>query len=142
MGSGSSCVACGILWPADGPGSGGGAGEGGGVHDFEILLVLDGGAGGDLVKPLRGVVFEPAEAAKRGEKLVVAGKAGGGDEIAHGEGVDELIVEVLVAQDRVAAGTAPSGQGGTAGAVERTSVSLTGSMQAASATASRRKVSA
>jgi hypothetical protein len=65
-----------------------------------LAAVLDGvagGEGGDLVEPLAGVgLFEAAEALKGSEELVVAADAGGGDEAAHGEGVDEGVVELLV----------------------------------------------
>ena len=77
----------------------GGGGEGGGLHDFEVLLVLRGGAGGDLVEPLGGVgLIDAAEAVEGGEELVVAADAGGGDETAHGEGVDEGVVELLIVE--------------------------------------------
>ena len=67
------------------------------LHDFEVLLVLGGGAGGDLVEPFAGVgSIDAAEAAEGGEELVVTADAGAGHEAAHGEGVDESIVELLV----------------------------------------------
>ena len=75
----------------------GGIGEDRGLHDFEVLFVLRGGAGGDLVEPLAGVGFvDAAEAVEGGEELIVAADAGAGDEAAHGEGVDEGVVELLV----------------------------------------------
>ena len=65
------------------------------VHDLEVLLVLPGGAGGDLVEPFAGVGLEPSEAVEGGEELVVAVDAFGGNEGAHAEAVDEVIVEGL-----------------------------------------------
>ena len=73
--------------------------EGWSLHDLEVLLVLGGGAGGDLVKPLAGVLGG-AEAGEGSEELVVAGGAGGGDEAAHREAVDESVVEVLVFEEK------------------------------------------
>jgi len=86
--------------------------EAGGLHDFEILLVLEGGAGGDFVEPLAGVGFiEAAEAGEGGEELVVTADAGAGDEAAHGEGVDESVVEFLILEDAVGAGAAFTADG-------------------------------
>ncbi len=84
--------------PAELVAEGGGVGEGWGLHDFEVLLVLGGGAGGYFVEPLAGVVLEAAEAGEGGEELVVAVDAFGGDEGAHGEAVDEVVVEGLVVE--------------------------------------------
>ena len=74
-----------------------GVGEGWGLHEFEVLLVLRGGAGGDFVEPLADVAFVgTAEARERGEELIVAADTGSWDEAAHGEGVDEGVVEFLI----------------------------------------------
>jgi hypothetical protein len=53
------------------------------------LLVLRGGACGDLVEPLATVVLQAAEAVEGGEKLVVAIDALGGHKRPHGEAVDQ-----------------------------------------------------
>ena len=45
---------------------------------------------------------EAAEAVEGGEELVVAAKSRGGDEAAHGEGVDEAIIEVLIRRRNIA----------------------------------------
>jgi len=59
------------------------------LHDFQVLFVLGGGAGGYFVKPLTGDgFFERAPAGEGGEELVVAAPAAEGDVAAHGEGVD------------------------------------------------------
>jgi hypothetical protein len=61
------------------------------------LLVLSGGAARDLVEPFADVRFiDAAEAAEGGEELVVAADAGAGDKAAHGKGIDEGVVELLV----------------------------------------------
>ncbi len=57
---------------------------------------------------------DAAEAGEGGEELVVAADAGGGDEAAHGEGVDEGVVELLVLEGD-AAETSPSPQTGCGG---------------------------
>jgi len=76
----------------------GGVGERRGLHDLDVLLVLRGGAGDDFVEPLPGVVRQRSEAVEGGEKLVVAVDAFGRDEGAHGEAVDEVVVERLVVE--------------------------------------------
>jgi len=45
--------------------------------------------------------IEAAEAIEGGEELVVATDAGAGDETAHGEGVDESVIEVLLLEGLV-----------------------------------------
>ena len=72
-------------------------GEDGRLHDLEVLFVLRGGAGGYFVEPLAGMRFiDATEASEGGEELVVTADAGAGDEAAHGEGVDEGVIEMLV----------------------------------------------
>jgi len=72
------------------------------LHDFEILFVLGGGAGGDLVKPFAEVrLTNGVEAAEGGEELIVAADAGARDEAAHGEGVNEGVVEFLILEGAV-----------------------------------------
>jgi hypothetical protein len=67
------------------------------LHDLEVLLVLVGGAGGEFVKPGSAIEFVGgAELVEGGEEVVVAAFAGGGDEVAHGEGVDGAVVVMLV----------------------------------------------
>ena len=69
------------------------------LHDFQVLLVLGGGAGGYLVEPFGdGGLFECVPAGEGGEELVVAAPAAGRDVAAHGEGVDELVVEGLIGE--------------------------------------------
>jgi len=73
--------------------------EAGGLHDFEVLLILRGGAGGYFVEPFAGYgFFEWAPAGEGGEELVVAAPAAKGNVAAHGEGVDELVVEGLIVE--------------------------------------------
>ena len=85
----------------------GNVGEDGRLHDFEVLLVLGGGAGRDFVEPFAGVgLVDAAEAAEGGEELVVAADAGAGDEAAHGEGVDEGVVELLILEGALGADVA------------------------------------
>ena len=80
-----------------------GVAEGRRLHELEVLLILGGGAAGDFVDPLADVALaQSAEAVKGGEELVVAAEAGRGDKAAHGEGVDEAVVEVLVGGAHVA----------------------------------------
>src|SRR5665213_877611 len=80
----------------------GSSGERRRLHDFEVLLVLSSGAGGNLVKPFASVGFaDTAEAIEGVEELIVRAGAGAGDEAAHGEGVDEFVVEMLVLEDAV-----------------------------------------
>ena len=75
-----------------------------GLHDFEILLVLSRGAGSDFVEPFSCVRFAgDVEAGERGEELVVSTDTGAGDEAAHGEGVDESVVELLILEGIVGA---------------------------------------
>jgi hypothetical protein len=74
--------------------------EGRRLHDFEILFVLYGGAGGHLIEPLASVGLQAAEAIEGGEELVMAVDALGGDEGAHGEAVDEVVVESLILEGR------------------------------------------
>ena len=94
----------------------GGVGEGRRHHDFEVLLVLRGGAGCDFVEPFAAVdLVDAAEAAEGGEELVVAADAGGRDEGAHGEGVDEGVVELLVLEEPLRRGTVPLPQTGCGG---------------------------
>ena len=72
------------------------------LHQFEILLILRGCAAGHLVHPLAGVpLAQPAEAIECGEKMVVAAEAGGGHEAAHGEGVNQSVVEHLIGRRQV-----------------------------------------
>ena len=46
--------------------------------------------------PSAGHFVDATETGEGGEELVVAAGAGGGDEAAHGEGVDEGVVEFLI----------------------------------------------
>src|ERR1700678_611936 len=83
--------------PADTGADLGDVGEDGSFHHFEVLFVLGRGASGNLVKPFAGVRFiDVLEAAEGGEELVVATDAGAWDKAAHGERVDEGVVELLV----------------------------------------------
>ena len=71
-----------------------------GDHDFEVLLVLGGGARGHLVELLAGVrLGDAVQAVEGGEELIVSGGAGAGDEGAHGDGIDHFVVEALVFED-------------------------------------------
>jgi hypothetical protein len=72
-------------------------GPGRGHHQFEILRVLRGGAGGDFIDPATGmtriVAAEPGEGA---EEMIMRGNPLRGYEAAHREGVDQGVVERLV----------------------------------------------
>ncbi len=83
--------------PAEFFGDGGGVLEGRSFHQFEVLLVLRGGAGGDFVEKFAGVDVRNAVEFREGvEEMIVAADAGGGDETAHGECVNERVVEMLI----------------------------------------------
>ncbi len=87
-----------IIAPAEIAGDGGALFVGRSVHELEILFVLRGGAGGDLVNPFAEMVmFGFAEAREGGEELIVAGDARRRNEAAHGKSIDERIVEGLIA---------------------------------------------
>ena len=86
--------------PAELVGHGADGGVVAGLHEFEILLVLRSRAGGDLVDPLTGEAIVVAEASEGVKEVIVAGFACGGDKGAHGESVDEFVVEVLIGGDR------------------------------------------
>ncbi len=63
------------------------------IHNLEVLLVLVGGAGGEFVEPGSAIEFGGgAEFFKGGEEVVVTALLSGGDEVAHGEGVNGLVV--------------------------------------------------
>jgi hypothetical protein len=67
------------------------------LHDLKVLLILRCSAGGDFVEPLcRMGLMETAEAIEGSEELIVSADAGAGNEGAHGEGIDESVVELLV----------------------------------------------
>jgi len=86
-----------IVLPGNGGCGGAGMGEGRGVHEFEILFVLRGGAGGKFVEPIAQVGAAHFLKFIEGvEEVVVRGDAGGWDEAAHGEGVNQGVVESLV----------------------------------------------
>ncbi|MDX6459812.1 MAG: hypothetical protein QOE55_3509 [Acidobacteriaceae bacterium] len=111
-GCGVAMGADGDFWPAELVAKFGGGREGRSLHDFEILAVLGGGAGSDLVKPLGDVrLVDVGEAGEGGEELVVAAGAGGGNEGSHGEGVDEGVVEFLVLEGVGSADVAFSADG-------------------------------
>ncbi len=69
------------------------------LHQLQILFILRGGMRGDLIDPRGFETIVVAEAPEGVEEVVVAGVASGGDEGAHGEGVDQLVVEVLIGED-------------------------------------------
>ena len=117
------------------------------LHDLEVLLVLSSGAGCDLVEPFAGVDFvEAAETAEGGEELIVSADAGAGDKGAHGEGVDEGVVEMLIFEGVFGADIAFATDGlrrNTAGGADRLDEAMGfGSTQRRSAAASLIKVSA
>ena len=67
------------------------------LHQLEILLVLRGGARRDLVEKLTGMTrVGAAEFGEGSEEMVVARYGLGGDEAAHGKGIDQLVVKSLV----------------------------------------------
>jgi hypothetical protein len=67
------------------------------MHEFEVLLILCGSAAGHLVYPLAHVALvQSPNAVKRGEKLVVPVEARRWNKAAHGEGIDESVIEVLI----------------------------------------------
>jgi len=71
--------------------------EGWCLHDLEVLLVLRRSAGGHFVEPLSCMRFiEAAKTVEGGEELIVSADARAGHKGAHGESIDESIVELLV----------------------------------------------
>src|ERR1700757_4271654 len=71
--------------------------EGRRVHQFEVLLVLCGGTGGNFVEPRAGVArIDDLEFRKRVEEMIVTARTGGRNERAHRERVYERIVEMLI----------------------------------------------
>ncbi len=92
-----------VLWcvagPADLIAEFGCVGERWGVHGFDVLLVLLGGARGDFIDPLAYVaLMDAAEAVEGVKKLIVSANPGGRNEVAHGECVDQRVIEMLVFQ--------------------------------------------
>ena len=71
--------------------------EGRRVHQFEVLLVLRGGTGGNFVEPFTGVArIDDLEFCKRVKEMIVTARTGGRNERAHRERVYERIVEMLI----------------------------------------------
>ena len=72
--------------------------EVGRMHDFEVLLVLPGGATGQLIDPLAHVpgILNGLKVIKGCEKVIVPRLLGGGNKRAHGKYVDQLVVELLI----------------------------------------------
>ncbi len=66
------------------------------LHELEVLLILRGSAGSHLVDPFSGVALVDAELGEGREELIVAAEAGRGNKAAHGKGIDEAVVEVLI----------------------------------------------
>ena len=127
----------GLRLQADLVGNPGRVHEGRRLHQFQILLILRGGAAGYLVHPLaRMPLVQPAKAVEGGEKLVVPAESGGGHKAAHGEGVDQAVVEILVGRDLCRRNQLYPSQGGLA------KLSAAGSTHSPSWPASRIKVSA
>ena len=95
------------------------------VHQLQILLVLRRGALGHLVHPFRFVAFGQAdEVIEGGKEVIVPAVAGYGHERAHGEGVDQLVVERLILRqgrrtDRAGGAWFGGKCGAMAGEVER-----------------------
>ena len=72
------------------------------LHQFQVLLVLRRCPAGHLVHPFAGMpLVQPAKPGKGGKKLVVPAEARGGHKAAHGKGVDQPVVEVLVGRTDV-----------------------------------------
>ncbi len=70
------------------------------VHQLQVLFVLAVGACGDFIQPLAQVAAGcSAKLCKGAEKLIVSGDSGRRDEAAHGERVDQVVVEVLVLEN-------------------------------------------
>lgn len=70
------------------------------AHDFEVLFVLRRGAGSHFVEPFAVVrVADLAKAIEGVEELIVAAVACAGDEVAHGERVNQCVVKMLVGKD-------------------------------------------
>jgi len=66
-------------------------------HQLEVLLILRCRAAGDFVDPFADVtVAEAVKFSEGGEELVVSTEAGGGEIAAHGDGIDEPVVEILL----------------------------------------------
>jgi hypothetical protein len=70
------------------------------VHDFEVLLILTGGAAGQFIHPLVQVpgILSGLKVVEGSEEVIVSRLRGGRDKRSHGKCVDQLIVELLVGQ--------------------------------------------
>ena len=67
------------------------------MHDLEILLILRGCATGDLVDPFTNMgVIDGSETGESCEKLIVPAYACRRNEAAHGEVVDQGVIEPLI----------------------------------------------
>ena len=67
------------------------------LHQFEILFVLRGGSGRYFINPFADVALVGAAEFVEGiEEMIVPGFACFGNEGPHGEGVDQIVVELLI----------------------------------------------
>ena len=83
--------------PAEFFGEGRGGSERRRIHQLEILLVLRGGARGYFVEKFAGVAGRNGEEFREGvEEVVVAAHPCGRHETAHGESVNQRVVEMLI----------------------------------------------
>src|SRR5262249_38729734 len=89
-----------IFLPADTVADVSGGSERRSVNQLDVLHVLGGGAGGNLVEPLAEMVLRDSAEAREGvEEMIVGADALGRHERAHGEGVDQVVIEMLVLED-------------------------------------------
>ena len=68
------------------------------VHHLEVLLILGGRAGGQLVQPLACMVSQSAEPLKGCKKLIMPVHALSGHKGAHGKAIHKGVIEVLLFQ--------------------------------------------
>ena len=69
------------------------------LHDFKVLLILRSGARCDLVQPFSVVhVFKNVEPCEGREELVMSAEACERHEAAHGEAVDQIVIQLLIGQ--------------------------------------------
>jgi hypothetical protein len=78
------------------------------MHDFKVLLVLRGGAAGQLIDPLAHVlgILYRLKVIEGCEEVIVPRLLGGGNKGSHGKYVDQLVVELWLV--RALAARSPS----------------------------------
>jgi hypothetical protein len=82
------------------PGQSQGRRKVGRMHDLKVLLILRGCATGQFIHPLAYVAgaFHRFKVVEGCKKMIVPRLSGGGNKGAHGKGVDQLVIELLIAE--------------------------------------------